>query len=363
MFIKTLYAENFRNYLLLDLELNNKINIFIGENGEGKTNILEAIYLFSHLKSFRDNSDDEMTNWNKTYYYLKINLNSEPKEVYEIGYSKEKEKKKKLKINGSEVTKKTDFIGKVKNITFLPNDLKILESPLGRRKFIDAFLCSVDYSYLENLLAYNKILKHRNKLLKEQNFSYQEADVWDKMLAEKGVYLQTTREKFFHNFIDFFKKNTFQISHSRDDIEIKYLPNVDDKNLFLTKLKNKREIDLKLGYTTVGIHRDDFFIGIKNKEINSFGSQGQKRTVVLALKASLFDYSYELLNIKPILLVDDIIRELDILRRNDFLNFLKSANQVFFTTTDLDGLLAYINQNKEHIQIFQVKGGKVEKFV
>lgn len=362
MLIESIYFENFRNYSQLSLEFQRKINIFIGENGEGKTNILEGIYLFSHLKSFRDNSENEILKWEKNYYYLKLSLKDPVQKVLEIGYSNEKEKKKKLKINGTEISKKTEFIGELKNITFLPSDLKILESPYERRRFLDSFLCSIKPIYLETLLDYNKILKHRNKLLKTQVFSKKEIDVWDKMLAEKGKLIQEERQNFLEKFKTYFSNHLKQISHSKDEIEIKYLPNVNNPQLFLEKLESKRETDLKLGYTSVGIHRDDFFLGYGDKEINSFGSQGQKRSVVLSLKASLFEYTYETLNEKPILLVDDIIRELDVRRRNDFLKFLNSSGQVFFTTTDLDGLQDYIYQNKEDIQIFKVHKGSVVNY-
>lgn len=360
MFVETLHAENFRNYSNLEIELTKKINIFIGDNGEGKTNILEGIYLFSHLKSFRDSSDDEMVQWGKNYYYLKIDVRGNSSKTLEIGYTNEKEKKKKLKINNLELNKKTEFIGEIKNITFLPNDLKILESPHERRRFIDGFLGSINSNYLEVLLEYNKILRHRNKLLKEKNFSLEEMNVWDKMLSEKGVYIQNVRENFFSKFQFLFKENIKRISHSKDEIVIKYLPNLKNPSLFYEELRSKREIDSRMGYTTLGIHRDDFFLGQEEKELNSFGSQGQKRSVVLALKFSLFNYTQEFLSETPILLVDDIIRELDVQRRNDFLNFLDSAGQVLFTTTDLEGLHEYISNKRENIQVFKVKNAKVE---
>lgn len=212
---------------------------------------------------------------------------------------------------------------------------------------------------MDSLLEYNKVLKHRNKLLKERNVSKQELEPWDKMLIERGVYISKEREKSIQNISKYFNENLSKLTGDKDSLDLYYLPNVIDSNKYAERLIEKREIDLRLGYTSVGIHRDDIFIGKGDLDLTAFGSQGQRRSAVIALKTSIFHFIKDQFGISPILLIDDVIRELDIKRREYFVNLLMECGQVFFTTTDLDGIKDYLESLSGNIQVFKVKSGIV----
>jgi len=359
MKILSINYSNFRNYKELFLEFKKPLIFFIGNNGEGKTNIIEGIYLFSTLKSFRDNLDEEMINWNSDYYYIRSEILKDVPKIIEIGYSKEK--KKKIKLNGNELNRKADLIGELKTVALTPTDLKIIEGgPVERRKFIDTFLCSINKNYMESLLEYTKILKQRNKALKEKNVSYNELFAWDKMLSERGSFIKEEREKAVLKLTNYFQENLTDLSMQKDSFEIKYRPNIKENN-YLQKLNEKRDFDLKMGFTSVGIHRDELFIGKENLDLTSFGSQGQKRSTVIAMKISTYNYIREVSGVYPILLIDDVIRELDAKRREFFVSLLKNSGQVFFTTTDLEGIKEFISSIKENIQVFKVEGSLVKE--
>lgn len=362
MWINSIKYSNFRNYKELTLEFQKRLIFFIGNNGEGKTNIIEGIHIFSTLKSFRDNSDEEIIGWGNKFYYIRSEIQTNVPKTLEIGYTVEKEKKKKIKINGVELDKKSDLIGELKTVTFSPLDLKILEGgPAERRKFIDTFLCSINKPYMEALLEYNRLLKHRNKLLKEKQVFASDLLPWDKMLTERGIFIQKQREKTILEISKYFKENLQKLSSSRDNLDLRYLPNVKNNEHYKSKLEEKRDFDIRMGYTSVGIHRDDIFIGRGDLEIMAFGSQGQKRSAVLSMKTSIYQYIKNEIGESPVLLIDDVIRELDVFRREYFINLLMECGQVFFTTTDLDGIRDFIGSMTESVQVFKVENSSVQE--
>lgn len=281
MKINSILINSFRNYESVQLKFNSRLNFFIGENGEGKTNLLEAIQMFSTLKSFRDNTDDEILNWDKDTYYLKAEIqNADDVDEFEIGFTKLGTKKKKIKLNEKEINRKLDFIGNFITITLSPIDLKIIDGgPAERRKFIDSFLSIYNREYLINLLEYNKILKHRNALLKSQAKSEVELVTWDNLLVEKGIFLISERIGVIASLNEIYRENLKILSGEKDIFEIIYNPNVNSEESFRDKLQKRKHLDLKLGYTTVGPHRDNLFIGKDSKDITEFGSQGQKEVL------------------------------------------------------------------------------------
>ncbi|EMJ98208.1 DNA replication/repair protein RecF [Leptospira alstonii] len=362
MFLKHLTLQNFRNHEELSLDFNSRLIFFVGDNGEGKTNLLEAICMLSWLKSFREPEDSNLIRWGSENYFLRGRIQENQKEsVLEIGFTAKPTVKRKLKFNQEEVKKRTDLIGKFITVLLTPMDLKIIESgPAERRKFIDAFISSFDPFYLESLLEYNKILKHRNALLKTGGSDASHLSIWDKKLIEKGVIILNKREEIVLELNSFYQTNLNRLSGGKDELEMTYKPNVKNENEFVEKLGRNLGRDLRLGYTSVGIHRDDLFIGSNERDITEFGSQGQKRSTVIALKTATFNYYRNVLNTTPVLLIDDVIRELDVKRREYFVDLVVNAGQAFFTTTDLEGIQDYVGKLQDQKQIFLIRQGNVQ---
>jgi DNA replication and repair protein RecF len=365
MFLQELLIQNFRNYKEISFRFDSKLIFIIGDNGSGKTNIIEAINHFSTFKSFRDNSDEELVNWQTDFFYLKSKLIKEAEEYsFEIGFSKSINKKRKIKVNNNVIQKKQDILGEFKVVVFSPSDLKIIEGgSINRRKFIDTTISLIDRSYYISILEYNKILKQRNSLLKKKDIHLIELDPWDQLLYSRAKEIYEKRKIYIEKLNHFFETDIRKISEQRDLFEIKYKPNISNYDLFLVALKERFKRDRILGYTSVGIHRDELFIGNEGKDIMEFASQGQKRSTVISLKTSMFYLIKELTNESPILLIDDVIRELDIKRREQFVDLLKVSEQTFFTTTDLEGLKEYLDSIDIKIQVIKIKEGRIDNSI
>ena len=363
MFIKNIYLKNFRNHTETNLPIHSRLVFFIGDNGEGKTNILEAIYFLSIFKSFRDITDENVVGWGKDHFFIKVNFFKDIDQVIEYGYSKETGiSKKKIKLNNNIIEKKLDVIGQIKCIVFSPDDISIVENVSYRRKFLDSFISTIDKEYYISILEYNKILKHRNSLLKQISINYQkELEPWDHLLVEKAKKVMEKRASMVSDLSLFFQKNLAELSGSKDNILIEYHPNVPEGVSYLEKLRFNLQRDIKVKYTTVGLHKDNIFIGKGKKDVNVFGSQGQKRSITIALKTSIYDYISKTTNESPILLIDDIIRELDVKRREYFVKLLSRCGQVFFTTTDMEGISDYIQKNETDYSIYKVVNGEVKE--
>ncbi|TGK21120.1 DNA replication/repair protein RecF [Leptospira fluminis] len=364
MFLRSLRLLNFRNHENVSLEFDSRLVFFVGENGEGKTNLLEAIALLSWLKSFRESEDGNLVRWESDGFYLKAEVESDHKvDFIEIGYSKRPTVRRKLKFNQEEIKKRSDLIGKFITVLMTPLDLQIAEGgPSERRRFIDGLLSSIDRDYLNDLIDYNKILKHRNALLKSGSKDAGLYSIWDSRLVEKGVSVHEKRYKLINDFDGIYRQNLIKLSGGKDELFIKYKPSFSDPDDFKTRLQRNFSRDQRLGYTSVGVHRDDIFIGIDDKDITEFASQGQKRSTVISLKAASFEYYRKTLDITPVLLIDDVIRELDVKRREYFVELVLNAGQAFFTTTDLEGISEYVGKLAHEKQIFSVDKGIVHAY-
>ena len=359
MFIKKIILKDFRNYSDSEIDFSARLVFLTGNNGQGKTNILEAVQMFSILKSFRENSDEELIRWNSDTFYTACILQSENREKrLEIGYSKKK--KKKFKINGEEIHRKTEFIGEFLTVLFSPSDLKIIEGgPADRRKFLDSVLCASDRNYLQSLLEYNKLLKQKNAALKAGDRNFRELNIWDKMLSQRIVSISQTRNAALQKIKKSFQEAVGRISGNQDVFDIQYIPNIPLDQNPEEVLMRKRDIDLRVGHSTAGIHRDEIFIGKDGMDLLAFASQGQKRTAVLSLKGSQIQFLKDRSGEDPILLIDDVIRELDASRREYFIDLILSSGQTIFTSTDLEGIEDYIKKLGERTQIFHIENGKV----
>ena len=352
MYIKKIKLINFRNYREQEIELSKKMNVFYGYNAQGKTNILEAIYLCAIGKSFRTKKEKELINFQANFSEVEIDYEKKDR----TGKIKlEISDKKTFFYNGIKIKKLSEILGKINIVMFSPDDIDILKgSPNKRRKFLDIMISQLRPSYLYNLNQYIKTMEQRNNYLRQIKYNNKDInmlDIWDEKLAELGEKIYNYRKEFIEK-IDFIINDVHKkITEKKENLKIEYISNFIDKNKFKENLMNKRKIDIKKGYTTIGIHRDDFVVYINDKPVNLYGSQGQNRTVILSLKITELEIVNEEIGEAPVLLLDDFMSELDEKRRNSFFDNIKNI-QVLITCTE--------KINKENLTIYNVKDGKIE---
>ena len=350
MIIESLELKNYRNYDSLEIRFDEGKNILYGDNAQGKTNILEALYLCSTSKSHRGSKDRDIIQFDKDESHIKLMIrkNDVP---YRIDMHLKKSKSKGIAINGIPIKKSSELFGINNIIFFSPEDLSIIKNgPSERRRFIDMELCQIDKIYLDDLLKYNKIINQRNSLLKELNFNYRKdlydtLDIWDIQLSEYGNKIIKRREEFINQINEIIIKIHEKLSGGKEILTVRYEPNVLQNNLN-DEISRNREKDIKLKTTTVGPHRDDLGFYIKDMDIRKFGSQGQQRTVALSLKLSEIEFIKKVINDMPILLLDDVMSELDSNRQNYLLDSIEDV-QTIITCTGLDELIENrVNVNK-----------------
>lgn len=334
MFIKEIKLENFRNYDFTKIELNEKTNIFFGDNAQGKTNILEAIFFAGLGKSFRTNKEKELIKENKDNGKIEIKFiknNREEKINVEIN------DRKKFFINEIPVRKLSEIIGKINIVLFNPEDIEILKNePTRRRKFLNIMISQLRPKYIYLMSEYSKALEQRNNYLKQIKFENKPEnmlDIWDEKLVDYGIKIYEYRNEFIEKIQRKIKNIHFNITQEKENIEIKYFSDASTRQNFINELKSKRKIDIVKGFTTKGVHHDDFLIYLNDKQVNIYGSQGQHRTAMLSLKLSELQVIYDDIGEYPILLLDDFMSELDEKRRKNFLENIKNI-QVIITCTD-----------------------------
>ena len=354
MNITKLKLENFRNYSFQTIEFNKGINVIYGDNAQGKTNILEAIFLCSMGKSFRTPRDKDLIKINESY--TKINIEYEKSDrkgriEYFIG------DKKNLLVNEVKLNKLSQLLGNLNSIIFSPDDIEVLKgSPQKRRKFLNMMISQLRPAYLFNLNAYNKTLEQRNNYLRQiklENKPEELLDIWDEKLAKHAEIIYTYRKEFVDKILNKIIDIHKNITDCQEIINIIYKSEFSEKSKFMQKLKDARKKDIQRGYTSVGVHRDDFEIYINNKNINLYGSQGQFRTAILSLKLSELYVIYDEIGEYPILLLDDFMSELDEKRRKKFVENITEAQVI------LTGTHKLILDNLEY-KIYNVKDGQVK---
>ncbi len=353
MWVEKLKINNFRNYNCEEINLKKGINIFYGENAQGKTNIIEAIYLCAMGKSFRTNRDKEM-----------IKLGSE-NALVEVNYQKEDrdgkvkiilENKKSIFLNGIKIKKLSELISNINIVIFTPDDINILKGgPQNRRKFLDMMIGQLKPNYIFLLNNYLKTLEQRNvylRQIKDEGKSEELLDIWDEKLADFANKVYLYRKEFIQKISKHLKNTHKEITNNREEISIEYLSECEDLDSFKNKLKERRRLDIFKGYTTKGIHRDDFVIYINGKQVNIYGSQGQHRTAVLSLKLAELAVVKAEIDEYPILLLDDFMSELDENRIHNFLEKIDDI-QVIITCTDK------LDIEKKEFFIYNVNDGKI----
>ena len=335
MYIKEIELENFRNYDNQKISLNKDINIIYGNNAQGKTNIIESVFLCALGKSFRSKKDKELIKFDKNESIINVKYQRSDREGEIKAVLNDK---KTFFINGVKQQKISDIIGKINVVIFTPDDIDIVkEGPARRRKFLDILISSLKPKYIYLLNNYNNLLEQRNNYLRQiklEGKSKTLLDILDEQLTEYSYNIYMYRKEYIEkieNRIDVF--HNLITKSGKENIKIKYISNFKDKESFLKKIKQNQDIDIQKGYTTAGVHRDDFEIYINDKLVYVYGSQGQQRTSILSLKLSELDIVKEEINDTPILLLDDFMSELDSIRRNSFLENIKDS-QVILTCTD-----------------------------
>ncbi len=359
MIVKRVELSNFRNYELLKLDLDKKTNILYGKNAQGKTNVLESIYVCSTTKSHRSNKDAELIKLDCDEAHIKLFIEKNNREQ-RIDIHLRRNKTKGIAINGIPIKKASELFGVFNVVIFSPEDLDIIKKgPAERRKFIDMELCQLDKIYVYNLTNYNKIIIQRNKLLKDIYFRQelkQTLEVWDNQLAEYGSKIIERREKFIKEINNIMKPIHRELTGGVEDINIIYNKNCESEDLLKT-LEDNRERDIKYKSTSIGPHKDDILFFHEDKNIRIYGSQGQQRTVALSLKLAEIELVKTLINDLPVLLLDDVLSELDSDRQNHLLKSLDNI-QTVITCTGLD---EFIENRFKINKVFQVTEGNVEE--
>jgi DNA replication and repair protein RecF len=357
MFIKKVYLKNFRNYKEQKIVLNEKANVFYGNNAQGKTNILEALYFAALGRSFRTYKESELIEFNQDFSNIDIVYEKAGREN-EIEINLTKGNSKTIKLNGVKLNNNSELVGNINLVIFSPDDITILkQGPALRRKFLDVLISQLKPKYMYELLEYNKILDNRNSLLKSKKL--ETLSVWNEQLATKMEIIHNYRKEYIDKLQEKLVTIHPGLTDNKEEIKIIYKSQFKDKEHFIQNLENNEPIDVIKGYTTVGAHREDFEILINDKSLNLYGSQGQHRTAVLALKIAELNIIKEEIGENPVMLLDDVNSELDEQRVLSIFDVVKDF-QVLITCTDLAQLLKYDSLTK-NIKLFNINSGKVNE--
>lgn len=366
MKLKSLRLLNFRNYCDLDMHFNPKLNIIVGQNGQGKTNILESIYFMSIGKSFRTNKDKEVVNFNNDKGYISIQFDKAGKtsnmEML-IGKSG-----KAIKMNGISMQKISELFGVFNCVIFSPEDIRMLKGgPSERRKFMDREISQISPVYYHNLSAYNKILFQRNNYLKNKNIDDNLIGIYDDQMCEYASYIYSERKKFIRKLLEISRKKHSEIAGKEESFEIEYLNQMnigseeyskdDISSRLKMMLKKSRMEDVKRGNTKYGPHKDDIKVIVNSIDVRTYGSQGQQRTASISLKLSQLELIKRETGEYPVLLLDDVLSELDENRQKSLIDSL-SEIQTFVTTAE--DLHIKIFEGYE-MSIYRIKNGEMIK--
>ena len=361
MIVESLKLQNYRNYEYLNMNFDEKINIIYGDNAQGKTNILESMYVCATSKSHRGSKDREIIRFDNDESHIKVNVKKNDMN-YRIDMHLKKNKPKGIAVNGIPIKRAVELFGILNIVFFSPEDLNIIKNgPSERRRFIDMELSQLDKIYLDCLINYNKVVNQRNSLLKEYAFSGREdiissLDIWDMQLVKYGNDVIKSREKFVKEINDLVKSIHTKLSGDREQLEIIYEPCVKEQD-FESELVRVRDRDLKFKCTNIGPHKDDMCFLINGMDVRKYGSQGQQRTAALSLKLSEIRLIEQVTGEKPILLLDDVLSELDAGRQSWLLESIQDI-QTLISCTGLDD---FVNSRISLDKVFRVTEGRVQE--
>lgn len=367
LFIKELHLKHYRNYESLEAVFEDKVNVIIGENAQGKTNVMEAIYVLAMAKSHRTSNDKELIRWDQEYAKIEGRIEKRNRSVHlQLILSK---KGKKAKLNYIEQQKLSQYIGHINVIMFAPEDLNLVKgSPQIRRRFIDMEIGQVSPVYLHDLSNYQKILQQRNHYLKLLQSKKQSDngmhEVLTMQLSEVAAKILIKRLEFIKQLEKWAQPIHLGISRGLEELKIKYKPSIDvseDVDLskiievYIEKFSKIKDREIERGTTLVGPHRDDLAFFVNNRDVQTFGSQGQQRTTALSIKLAEIELVHEEIGEYPILLLDDVLSELDDYRQSHLLNTIQGKVQTFVTTTSVDGI---DHQTLKEATLYHVRAGQ-----
>ncbi len=355
MYIKELSLKGFRNYEELDIKLDQGINIFKGDNAQGKTNILEAVYLCATARSHRTHKEKEIIKWGEESAHVKLSL--QKNYVEDIIDFHLNQKSKSAAINKLPITKLGELFGCLNIVMFSPEDLQLVKnSPKERRRFIDIELCQIDKLYYYALRQYHKVLKQRNLALKQYYMTkdFSMIEVWDIQLEQYAIDIINKRQKFIEELSERANKIHYDISGGKEMLKVIYEPNVSVIN-YHEKMLKYRDKDILYQNTSVGPHRDDLQFMVNDMDVRMYGSQGQQRTVVLSIKLAELNIMKEYIGENPVLLLDDVLSELDDHRQMYLFKYTGSI-QTFITCTGIEQGV----WNKQKVgKLYNVENGRV----
>ena len=357
MYIESIELQNYRNYSELHMEFSQGTNILCGDNAQGKTNILESVYVCCTTKSHRSSKDRELIRFGEDESHIKLQVKKDGV-PYRIDMHLKKNKPKGVAVNGIPIRRASELFGIVNVVFFSPEDLNIIKNgPAERRRFIDLELCQLNKLYVHSLVQYNRVVTQRNKLLKELSFhpEYEPTlDVWDAQMVQYGREVMEYRREFIEELNGIIGSIHRQLSGEKEELRIDYEPNSAPEE-FERELMQGRAQDIRQKTSLTGPHRDDISFLINGIDIRKFGSQGQQRTTALSLKLAEIEIVKKLVRDYPILLLDDVLSELDSSRQNQLLAGIGHI-QTVITCTGLD---EFVNHRFPIDKVFRVTAGTV----
>lgn len=370
MHIETLALSNYRNYESAQAEFSKHVNVFLGENAQGKTNIMEAIYVLAMAKSHRTSNDKELIRWNAEYGKIKGDVHKKYGTIpFELTIS---QKGKKAKVNHLEQSRLSDYIGQMNVVMFAPEDLNLVKgSPQVRRRFLNMEIGQISPVYLHDLLQFQKILKQRNHILKQNqgNPSFDDVmfAIYTEQYVEAAVKVLKKRMQFIELLQSWAEPIHHGISRGLEKLNIRYQCTAgidldagpeEWKQQLTEKLEKSKRQEVQRGTSLYGPHRDDLQFFVNDYDVQTYGSQGQQRTTALSLKLAEIELIHQEVGEPPILLLDDVLSELDDFRQTHLLNTIQDKVQTFVTTTTVDGLTHdVVTQAK----LFHVEHGTIEE--
>jgi DNA replication and repair protein RecF len=359
MHLKKLILTNFKNYELNELEFSPKINCFVGNNGVGKTNILDAIHYLSLTKSFFNSIDSISIRHGEDYFIVQGSFvrDNEEDQIY---CAFQRQKQKLLKRNGKEYQKLSDHVGRYPVVMISPADSALItEGSEDRRKFMNKIISQYSAEYLDSVLKYSKALQQRNKLLKDINSSGRDDNdilsIWDAQLVKYGNFVHNERDILINELIPVFQEYYSLISSGKESVKLKYRSHLSEGN-FNDLLLSSITKDRYLEYTTVGIHKDDLLLEMNDFSVKSLGSQGQQKSYLVALKLAKFDYIKRKAGFSPILLLDDIFDKFDADRVEQIIRLVGNHRfgQIFITDTHQNRLHEILSSHKTDYKLFRI---------
>lgn len=368
MHIDQLKLKNYRNYEEIELSFDDKINVIIGENAQGKTNLMEAIYVLAFTRSYRTSKEKELIKWEKDFAKIEGKITKRNRSFpLEIIISNQG---KRAKLNHIEQKRLSDYVGTLNVVMFAPEDLTLVKGPPQiRRRFIDMELGQIQPTYIYHLGQYQKILKQRNYLLKQMQRKKDYDDTVLQVLTEQLVEHATILLEKRFAFIKLLRKWAtpihYEISRTKENLKIVYNPSIDvledaDKakieKVFTEKFESIRKNEIERGTTLVGPHRDDLSFFINDRDVKVYGSQGQQRTTALSIKLAEIDLIHHQVGEYPILLLDDVLSELDNYRQSHLLSTIQGKVQTFVSTTSVDGIH---HDTLKKAELYKISNGKI----